>query len=527
MNSFFLNAQNINLSNGKIFEGEPFLRVNPNNSQHLVLVWMGYDHPYKVALYYRVSFDAGNTWSNKAKIQQTNSVFSAADPSIDFDNQGNVYLSYVEFVSPPNTTDSGGIFMRKSTDGGLTWQSPVKVMDLNSDPGKRAIDRPWLRVDRSSGSSNGNIYITSMNMAGVTTPPFNPYLHRSFDGGNTWEAYKYIDTAGWLSGNFISHPMSTPDVSATGVFHAIYPSYDYTQNPYPRYIHVKSSDSGNTLNYNTVFYDTNNVNDSFPKKGYLLRVNPINPQHLIFFYLAKNYGDIDVFARESYDGGMTWAGPQRINDDPVSNKRMQDLVWAEFNQHGDLFVAWRDRRNAPDSTFTTSSEIWGSVKWHDSTDFAVNFKISDNLVPYDSILGATSGNDFMCVQFSNDTAYAVWGSNTTGTLNIWFQRINLSNLTNVNIESAKNLPSDYTLYQNYPNPFNPSTTINFSLPKTEYVTLNVFDALGNEITTLVNAEMPSGEHSVVFDAKNLSSGVYFYKLQSGEFVQVNKMILMK
>jgi len=86
---------------------------------------------------------------------------------------------------------------------------------------------------------------------------------------------------------------------------------------------------------------------------------------------------------------------------------------------------------------------------------------------------------------------------------------------------------DFELFQNYPNPFNPSTTIRFSLPQRSYVMLKVFDVLGREVATLVDEELNQGEHSVVFDAKGLPSGVYFYRLQSGKFVQQRKMVLVK
>jgi hypothetical protein len=88
-------------------------------------------------------------------------------------------------------------------------------------------------------------------------------------------------------------------------------------------------------------------------------------------------------------------------------------------------------------------------------------------------------------------------------------------------------PLVYQLNQNYPNPFNPSTTITYALPKQSQVTLKVFNLLGQEVATLVNAEQPTGTHVVVFDASRLASGVYFYRLEAGTFTQVHKMMLMK
>ena len=89
------------------------------------------------------------------------------------------------------------------------------------------------------------------------------------------------------------------------------------------------------------------------------------------------------------------------------------------------------------------------------------------------------------------------------------------------------LPSDYTLSQNYPNPFNPSTTIKYSLPKNSYVSLKIYDVLGKEVTVLVDEEKAVGNYKVEFNANNLSSGVYFYRIQAGEFVDIKKLVLMK
>ena len=87
--------------------------------------------------------------------------------------------------------------------------------------------------------------------------------------------------------------------------------------------------------------------------------------------------------------------------------------------------------------------------------------------------------------------------------------------------------SEFTLEQNYPNPFNPSTSISYSISEIEFVTLKVYDVLGNEITTLVDEEKPIGIYDVIFDATRLPSGVYFYRLQAGDFVETKKMVLMK
>jgi hypothetical protein len=89
------------------------------------------------------------------------------------------------------------------------------------------------------------------------------------------------------------------------------------------------------------------------------------------------------------------------------------------------------------------------------------------------------------------------------------------------------IASEFKLEQNYPNPFNPSTKIRFSVPQISTITLKVYDILGNEIATLINEEKPAGEYEVEFLATGLTSGIYFYQLRTGEFVQTKKMILLK
>jgi len=107
------------------------------------------------------------------------------------------------------------------------------------------------------------------------------------------------------------------------------------------------------------------------------------------------------------------------------------------------------------------------------------------------------------------------------------ETIKYSDLVVSNDDNANQIAEEFILEQNYPNPFNPSSTIKFSIPTSEFVTLKVFDILGNEVAALVNENKLSGTYEVLFSAARLSGGVYFYQLKAGEFLQTKKMILMK
>jgi hypothetical protein len=102
-----------------------------------------------------------------------------------------------------------------------------------------------------------------------------------------------------------------------------------------------------------------------------------------------------------------------------------------------------------------------------------------------------------------------------------------NNYLSVNDEAKAEKPHSYNLDQNYPNPFNPITQIGYQLPASSFVVLRVFDVLGREIETLVDQHQNAGQHSVPFDASNLPSGVYFYRLQAGNYSAIKKLLLLK
>ena len=418
--ALMVSSQNINLSQGLFFDGEPYLAIDPANPSHLVVAWMGYIPFQQIAIKTSATFDGGRSWSPAKSVPHASPNFTSADPSLAFDASGNLFLAYVDYRKSP---DSGAVYVVKSADGGLNWSQRRKVIDALDDGPEKPIDRPWLTIDRSGGAYNGRMYVTSKPAPWIA-PPNRPYFIRSIDAGQSWESWRYLDTLNWMVGPYIAGPMAAPETGSNGMFYSIYPSWETTQSLFPRFILASSANGGASFDYHPVVIGAAGVTDTLSKKGYRLVADPVNPTHLAFFRISTMFGDPDVVMIESHNGGVTWNDTVRVNDDPVGNGRMQELAWAGFSPGGDLISAWRDRRHAPDTGYATSYEIYGAVRWHDSLHFSANFRISDTVIGFNQVLTG-KGNDFMNVVMADDTMSAVWGDTRNDRLNIWFQRTGL------------------------------------------------------------------------------------------------------
>jgi len=147
----------------------------------------------------------------------------------------------------------------------------------------------------------------------------------------------------------------------------------------------------------------------------------------------------------------------------------------------------------------------------------VNGKLNHNV-----LLTATISPKPLFRNVSNDSCFVLF--NLSGPQQVWASYGCTGTVTGINDPT---IPADYTLSQNYPNPFNPTTTVEFSIPKSGFVTLKIYDVLGKEVGVVVNEVKNAGSYRVDINASNLTSGVYFYKLEAGDFSQIKKMMLLK
>jgi len=193
---------------------------------------------------------------------------------------------------------------------------------------------------------------------------------------------------------------------------------------------------------------------------------------------------------------------------------------------------------------TDGGTTWTSQSSGTTTGFlvGVSFTDSDN----GTVVGGPGMGYGVGIILRTTNGGATWTQQTSGTIYTlndvsftdaltgtavgdWGRILRTTNggVSFVEEEAIDEIPTNYNLNQNYPNPFNPSTKIRYSVPQSSNVVIKVFDILGSEIETLVNEEKTVGTYELTWYAESLPSGIYFYRLQAGSFIETKKMVLIK
>jgi hypothetical protein len=335
-------AQVFTLSPGPGYFTEPGIAVNPMNPQQVVAVFQDNVH----ASY---SVDAGHTWLAAENVDPKNYRVSG-DVSAAFDNQGHAFVCYIAFdkLGTFNYWAHGatrnGIFVRRSLDGGKTWEAEhIPVAEQPSEAGIPFEDKPYIVADNSKGRFAGNLYIGWTRWR-ITDSQM--VLSRSTDDGKTWSKPIEID----------AHPGLPRDdngaaegfdgvVGPDGTLYAIW-SQDN------EIMLTTSRDGGQSFSRARPIIHTAPIMFAIQT---LERANgfpqiAIDPKSKRLHVTWSDYsnGDLDVFVATSDDGGKRWSAPARVNNDPVHNGAEQFFQWLAVDPtDGSVDVLFYDRRGDP------------------------------------------------------------------------------------------------------------------------------------------------------------------------------------
>ena len=238
-------------------------------------------------------------------------------------------------------------------------------------------------------------------------------------------------------------------------------------------------------------------------------------------------GNADGYVLRSTNNGANWNGSEVAAGAGVRFLRQVGLKWFAATSNGiyrstDFGVSWSPGGlQGNNVNFIGIKDAADTLTFFASTNDAGVFFTTDNGISWNQF---NTGLPTLNITGIRSTgSYLYCGTNSYG---VW--RVPITNLvTDVENENHEIFPSDFVLNQNYPNPFNPSTKISWHAPVGSHQTIRIYDVLGNEVAALVHEFLPAGKYDLDFDASALTSGIYFYKLQAGNFVESKKMLLLK
>ena len=458
------------LSKQDIGSYEPQIGIQ---SETLHVTWNfggGYRLPYTR------STNGGIAWDTTRELLNDSIIYtrSAHDPFI-LTNTKAVFIIYVSTHGDGNTP----VYCIKSTDAGTTWSEPVAISS-----------------DSSTRMSDATILEDTIIALYIHTPM---KILRSTDGGDHWGVSRTPAERG------------TPRHTLTpGILHEVYRNDTITNSIETFY--KRSTDLGDTWS-DTIALTTIDEEWSYNAAIGTSINNGVN-DYIFVTWLDTKYGcrglvGCSILLRRSTDAGLTWQPETLMTELPNGfNNGFSRGQIASYQDH--VGIVWtNDETQHINMRYSLNS----GDTWSDICDMAM--------------FGIKSGYPNLAV--SSNEFHVVWSDYFQGFWGIYYRR---GVLLPDAVREETETPVSFSLEQNYPNPFNPSTTLSFVIRYTSFVTLKIYNLLGQEVATIVHEYMNSGTYSKVWNAEEFPSGIYTYRLNAfdkhnGLQSLTKKMILTK
>ncbi|TCK73842.1 sialidase family protein [Acidipila rosea] len=387
---------------------EPSVAVNPGNPQQVVVA-------YQVPTHIAYSTDAGATWLHAKNVAPADFKVNG-DVSVTYDSKGHAFVCYIAFNKLGtfnywgHATNKNGIYLRRSLDGGKTWEaSPVTVSEQQQQPGVPMEDKPYVVADTSHGPYAGNLYIAWTRWG---LKDSRMVFTRSTDDGKSWTTPVEID----------QHPGLPRDdngalegfdgaVGADSTLYAVWSEGDDIQFTISRDGGKSFSRVRNILHTAPIMFAVQDFQraNGFPQIAVDPRSGDHKHAHLYVTWSDYRNGDIDVFCARSENGGRTWSEPVRVNDDPVHDGSDQFYQWLTVDPvNGAVSILFYDRRGDQENrkTFVTlARSVDGGKSFHNYAWSVKPFVANDQ-----EFMGDYSG-----IASYNNRVYGAWTEDATPT----------------------------------------------------------------------------------------------------------------
>ena len=474
---------------------------------------------YLFSIFFLVQFNlTAQGWHPEVTLVSTGFDASYPDIAVFEDNVHVVWEDYRAGSKPQ-------VYYKRSTDDGLNW-----------NPGERLSIDPEVSSNPAIAVAHNNVHVAWPDYRDYGVSDTEIYYRRSTNNGDWFEPAIRLT-------NVLSFKWNCNIAAFDDNIHIVWDD-DRSVSSFDIY-YIRSTDNGITWSPEILLTNPSDL-DYFPKVS-------ISGNNVFITWTSRRGGIEEVYLRRSVDNGINWDPEQKLTS---SNTLARTSQIASFDNN--IHISWQDHRTGSPEVFyirsTNLGDDWSAetrltfnaankesisiasfqekvhLIWTDdrNTEWEVFYiKSIDNGVNWEAeelISSIPIKSRSSRVSVFEKNVFVVWEDVPSGAPDeIIFRRY----ITPTSVDNEIISPQEFDIDQNYPNPFNPTTTIKYQIPELSFVTLKVYDVLGNEIATLVNEEKPVGSYEVEFNATGLPSGIYFYRLQAGSFVETKKMVLMK
>ncbi len=408
-------------------------------------------------------------------------------PAISTDGSGNFVVTWQDYRNGDRD-----IYAQRYASDGTVWANNFKVNDEQGSASP--FSSPAISTDGS-----GNFVVTWVDYRNGDS---DIYAQRYASDGTAWaNNFKVNDEQG-------NAYQWAPAISTDGSGNFVITWQDGRNGDRDIYAQRYASDG-------TALASNFKVNDDQGSAGQFIPSisTDVSGNFVITWYDSRN-GDSDIYAQRYASDGTALASNFKVNNDQGSTVQRSPSISTDGS--GNFVITWSDERNG-------DFDIYAQRYASDGTAVGNNFRVSN------TYKGRQLSPE---VKLWNNRIYTTWSDNRAGGTgyDIWANVLDWDNPVGVDISEHEQsqVPSKFALDQNYPNPFNPTTMISYSIPKSNFVTLKIYDRLGREVQTLVNQLQEANTYIINFHANELASGIYFYRIQVGNSIVVTKkMLFMK